>query len=316
MRAERLLRLLLRLQTHGQSTVDQLAQHLGVSPRTVQRDLDALSLAGVPVYSVRGRGGGWALLPDYRTRLTGLSPSEVMSVFVGASAHVLADLGMDVSSDLAMSKLIAALPEAARRDAEFARQRLLIDHAGWDDRREAPHWLDLCREAIWQERRIAITYKERTDPFTVAPLGLVAKTHNWYLVAVRSDGELRTYHLGRITSATMTDEAFTRPEDFDLAVHWAQAQKLFWASHSSYPFIVKVRHGAERRFRPTAPVLRDAGGWSVVEADLENAGEACAAVLAQAGDAVVLDPPELAIMVSRAATKIAGSHRPAAASGQ
>jgi biotin operon repressor len=128
MRAERLLRLLLCLQTRGRSTVAQLAQHLEVSPRTVQRDLDALSLAGVPVYSIRGRGGGWALLPDYRTRLTGLTPSEVMSVFVGATAHVLADLGVDASSDQAMAKLIAALPEPARKDAEFARQRLLIDH--------------------------------------------------------------------------------------------------------------------------------------------------------------------------------------------
>src|SRR5262245_9568659 len=133
MRAERLLRLLLYLQTRGQSTVDRLAQHLDVSPRTVQRDLDALSLAGVPVYSIRGRGGGWSLLPDYRSRLTGLTPSEVMSVFVGATAHVLADLGIDASSDQAMTKLIAALPEGTRRDAEFARQRLLIDHAGWDD---------------------------------------------------------------------------------------------------------------------------------------------------------------------------------------
>jgi predicted DNA-binding transcriptional regulator YafY len=301
MRAERLLRLLLRLQTSGRSTVDQLAQYLDVSPRTVQRDLDALSLAGVPVYSVRGRGGGWALLPDYRTRLTGLTPAEVMSVFVGASAHVLADLGMDVSSDLAMTKLIAALPESARRDAEFARQRLLIDHAGWDGQQQAPHWLDLCREAIWQERRIAITYKDRT--FTVAPLGLVAKTRNWYLVAAREDGELRTYRISRMTSAVLTDESFTRPDDFDLADHWTVAQQRFRASHSSYPFVVRVRNDATRRFRPTAPA-RPEDGWFVVEADLENVNEACAAVLAQAGDAVVLQPPELARMVHEAAARI------------
>ncbi|HWD83795.1 MAG TPA: HTH domain-containing protein, partial [Kribbella sp.] len=138
MRAERLLRLLLHLQTRGQTTVDQLSQSLDVSPRTIQRDLEVLSLAGVPVYSIRGRGGGWALLPDYRTRLTGLTPSEVMSVFVGATAHVLADLGLDASSELALTKLIASLPEGTRREAEYARQRLLIDHAGWDDRRETP----------------------------------------------------------------------------------------------------------------------------------------------------------------------------------
>jgi predicted DNA-binding transcriptional regulator YafY len=308
MRAERLLRLLLHLQTRGQSTVDQLAQHLGVSPRTVQRDLDSLSLAGVPVYSVRGRGGGWALLPDYRTRLTGLSPSEVMSVFVGATAHVLADLGIDASSDLAMTKLIAALPEGARRDAEFARQRLLIDHAGWDDRREAPRWLDLCRQAIWEERRMTITYRDRAEPFSVAPLGLVANNRTWYLVAARLNGAVRTYRLSRMTSASLTDEAFTRPSDFDLTQYWVEAQRRFRATLPSYPIVLRVRDHAVRRFRATAPVLPDIDGWSLVEADLENADEACAAVLAQGGDAVVIAPTELSNMVRRAAGRIIESH--------
>ena len=267
-----------------------MREHLEVSPRTVQRDLDALSLAGVPVYSVRGRGGGWALLPDYRTRLTGLTPSEVMSVFVGATAHVLADLGIDASSDQAMTKLIAALPEGTRRDAEFARQRLLIDHADWDDRREVPRWLDLCRQAIWKERRIMITYRDRAKPFSVAPLGLVAKTRTWYLVATRSNRAVRTYRLGRMTSASLTDEAFTRPGDFDLSQYWTETQRRFRATLPSYPIVLRVRDHAVGRFRPTAPVRPDVDGWSVVEADLENADEACAAVLAQAGDAMVVAP--------------------------
>jgi predicted DNA-binding transcriptional regulator YafY len=304
MRAERLLRLLLYLQTRGQSTVDQLAQHLEVSPRTVQRDLDALSLAGVPVYSTRGRGGGWALLPDYRTRLTGLTPSEAMSVFVGATAHVLADLGIDASSDQAITKLIAALPEPARRDAEFARQRLLVDHDGWDDRRVTPRWLDRCREAIWEERRLSITYRDPAEPFVVAPLGLVAKNRTWYLVAARPDGALRTYRLSRIPSAALIEETFTRPSDFDLTRYWAESQQDFRATRPSYPIVLRVRDHAVRRFRPTAPVVPDVDGWSVVEADLENADEACAAVLAQAGDAVVIAPTELSHLVRRAAKKI------------
>jgi predicted DNA-binding transcriptional regulator YafY len=305
MRAERLLRLLLHLQTRGQSTVDQLAQSLDVSPRTVQRDLDALSLAGVPVYSIRGRGGGWALLPDYRSRLTGLTPSEVMSVFVGATAHVLADLGLDASSEQAVSKLIASLPEGTRREAEFARQRLLIDHAGWDDRREVPRWLDLCREAVWEERRITITYADWTDPFTVAPLGLVAKARTWYLVAARTDGQLRTYRLGRLTSATLTDETFTRPPDFDLASHWAASQREFRATRPSYPIVLRVRDHAVRRFRPTTPLVPSGDdGWWIIHTDLENPHEARAAVLSQAGNAQVLAPPELADLVRDAAWTI------------
>lgn len=308
MRAERLLRLLLHLQTSGQSTVDQLARRLEVSPRTVQRDLDALSLAGVPVYSVRGRGGGWALLPDYRTRLTGLTPSEVMSVFVGATAHVLADLGLDASCEQAMTKLVAALPEGTRREAEFARQRLLVDHAGWDDRRETPPLLDLCRQAIWEERRLTITYRDRLEPFSVAPLGLVAKSRTWYVVAARTDGTVRTYRLSRMASASLTDEAFTRPSDFDLGEYWADAQRRFRARLPSYPIVLRVRDHAAGRFRSTAPVRSDIDGWCRVEADLENADEACAAVLAQAGDVVVIAPPELATMVRNAAGKIGESH--------
>ncbi|GAA1587816.1 MULTISPECIES: helix-turn-helix transcriptional regulator [Kribbella] len=310
MRAERLLRLLLHLQTRGRTTVDQLSQALDVSPRTIQRDLEVLSLAGVPVYSIRGRGGGWALLPDYRSRLTGLTPSEVMSVFVGATAHVLADLGLDASSDLAVTKLIASLPEGTRREAEYARQRLLIDHAGWDDRRETPRWLDLCRQAVWEERHLNITYGEPSErgPFPVAPLGLVAKARTWYLVAARTDGRLRTYRLSRLTSAELGDP-FTRPPGFDLAAYWAQSQREFQALRSSYPIVLKVRDHAVRRFRPTQPMLPTDDGWWIVHADLENADEAQAAVLAQAGAAQALAPPELVALVHKAAERLAHSHR-------
>jgi predicted DNA-binding transcriptional regulator YafY len=308
MRAERLLRLLLHLQTRGQSTVSQLAQALEVSPRTIQRDLDSLSLAGVPVYSIRGRGGGWAMLPDYRSRLTGLTPSEVMSVFVGATAHVLADLGLDASSELAVTKLIASLPEATRREAEYARQRLLIDHAGWDDRREIPRWLDLCRQALWEERELAIVYGDGTEPFQVSPLGLVAKARTWYLVAARTDGRLRTYRLSRLTSAAITDTPFARPVDFDLATHWTQSQREFQASRPSYPITLKVRDHAIRRFRPITPMLPAEDDWWIIHTDLESPHEACAAVLAQAGAAQVIAPPELITMVRDAAYHLAESH--------
>lgn len=308
MRAERLLRVLLLLQTRGQATVGELARQLEVSPRTIQRDLDALSLAGVPIYSLRGRNGGWALLPDYRTRITGLSPAEAMSVFVGATAHVLADLGMDIAGDRAMTKLLATLPEGVRRDAEFARQRLLVDHAGWDDRRETPPFLDTCRQGLWEELRVRITYRDRKDPFTVAPLGLVAKARTWYLVTARQSGGFRTFRVSRITSASLTDQRFTRPTDFDLARHWADAQRQFRRSFSSYPIVLRVRGHAVRRFKTTAPVTPDGDGWSRVEADLENAEEARSVVLALAGDAVVLQPAELAAEVRRTARRIARLH--------
>jgi len=309
MRAERLLRLLLQLQTRGRCTVAELAAALDVSHRTVQRDLDALSLAGVPVYATRGRGGGWSLLPDYRSRLTGLTPSEVMSVFVGATAHVLADLGLDASSDQAVLKLIATLPDASRRDAEYARQRLLIDHAGWDDRRETPRWLDLCRQALWEERHLSITYADGTTPFTIAPLGLVAKARTWYVVAARPAGHLRTYRLSRLTSATLLPTTFTRPPDFDLATHWSQSQAAFRATHSSYPIVLRVHDDSLRRFRPTTPIHPAAEpGWWILHTDLESLPEATAAVLAQAGNAIALSPPDLVTAIREAAATLATLH--------
>lgn len=307
MRAERLLRVLLLLQTRGRATVGELARQLGVSPRTIQRDLDALSLAGVPIYSVRGRGGGWALLPDYRTRFTALSPAEAMSVFVGATAHVLADLGMDIAGDRAMTKLLAALPEPVRRDADFARQRLLVDHAGWDDRRETPAWLDVCRQGLWEERRIQITYRDRKRPMTVDPLGLVAKARIWYLVAARSDGAIRTFRMSRVTSASLTEQEFSRPPDFDLGQHWARAERQFRRSFPSYPIVLRIRDHAVRRFKTTS-VTSESDGWSRIETDLENIDEACAVVLALAGDAVVIAPAELADKVRRSARRIARLH--------
>jgi predicted DNA-binding transcriptional regulator YafY len=309
MRAERLLRILLLLQTRGQATVSQLSRDLKVSPRTIQRDLDALSLAGVPIYSVRGRGGGWALLPDYRTRFTNLSPAEAMSVFVGATAHVLADLGMDAANDQGLRKLLAALPEGIRRDAEFARQRLLVDHTGWDDRHQTPPWLDVCRQGLWEERRVEITYRDRTHPFTVAPLGLVAKARAWYLVAARDNDAIRTFRVDRVTSASLTEQAFSRPEDFDLAHHWTLAQERFRRTFPSYPVVLRVRDHALRRFKPALAVAQEPDGWSRLETDLENIDEACAIVLALAGDAVVVEPAALIAQVRDTTRRITRMHR-------
>lgn len=304
MRAERLLRILLLLQKRGQSTVGQLSHDLAASPRTIQRDLEALSLAGVPIYSVRGRGGGWALLPDFRTRFTVLAPAEAMSIFVGATAHVLADLGMDVAGDHALDKLSAAFPEGVRRDAEFARQRLLVDHAGWDDRRETPPWLDVCRQGLWEEQRVTITYRDRKRPFAVAPLGLVAKARVWYLVAALDNDAVRTFRMDRVTSASLTGRAFSRPKGFDLGRHWTQAQQQFRRTLPSYPVVLRVRGHAIRRFKPTSAVIEETDGWSRIDTDLENIDEACAMVLSLAGDAVVVEPSALAAQVRDAARRI------------
>src|SRR5690606_30237717 len=157
-RVERLLRILLMLQSRDRVTVGELAGRLGVARRTIQRDLDAMSLAGVPVYSTRGRNGGWSLLPDFRSRWFGLTPAEAMSIFVGTAAQVLSDLGL-AATDQAYPKLLTALPQGIRRDADFALQRVLIDRPGWDEEiTDGLTWLPVCRQGLWEERLMILRY--------------------------------------------------------------------------------------------------------------------------------------------------------------
>lgn len=310
-RADRLLQLMLTLQTYERATAGELAAQLGVSTRTVQRDLEALSLSGVPIYPVRGRGGGWSLLPGYRTSLTGMTPAEAITVFVGSTAHVLADLGLDVDRARAQTKLLAALPAQIRHDAEFARQRVFVDHPGWRaEHVETPPLLDACRRAVWEQRRLVIRYGGREADVRLEPLGLVAKGRAWYLVARRIDGEMRTYRIARIDSVEATDEDFGRPGDFDLQGYWAGATRRFRANLPSYVVTLQVKESLIERLPYGPPLALTAlePGWSRIEADFETANEAASFVLAAGGDAVVIAPAELRTRVRRAAGRVTRRH--------
>ena len=318
MRAERLLRILLLLQAYQSLTACDLARRLEVSARTIQRDLDSLSLAGVPVYASRGRGGGWTLARDYRTRLNGLTPAEAMTVFMGTTAHVLTDLGLDAAAGSAFAKLPSALPANTRKDAEYAQARVLVDHAGWQGAGEASPHLAVLRQALWQERRVQVRYGGR--PVRLAPLGLVSKGTTWYLVAARDDGEIRTYRVPKITSADLAGQAFERPPGFDLAAHWASACDQFFATRPVYPVRLRVHTPALRRLS-RAPgttiteIAERADGWSDVTMTFENASEAATFLLGMAGDAVVIVPDELRDRIRTAADRLARLHSPAQRGG-
>src|SRR5215470_10238863 len=159
MRADRLLSIVLLLQAHRQLTSRTLAQRLEVSERTIHRDMEALSGAGIPVVAERGSGGGWSLLGEYRTDLTGLNETEIQSLFVNQSPKVLADLKLQKASEAALLKLLAALPAMYRSGAERARQRIYIDSAGWSRNEESVPNLQLVQEAIWTERKLRIIYE-------------------------------------------------------------------------------------------------------------------------------------------------------------
>ena len=229
MRADRLISIVLLLQANGRMTAQTLATRLEVSQRTILRDMDALSGAGVPVIAERGTGGGWRLIDGYETKLTGLTPPEIRSLFLARPPALLAELGMKEAADAAWLKLRAALPVGVREQAEFVRQRLLIDSRGGRDSAESLTSLPLILEALWSGRRLKFQYEKSDGECSdreVDPLGLVTRGNRWYLIAGTGD-ERRTYRVSRIRTAAILPERSSRPDGFDLAAHWEASTNWF-----------------------------------------------------------------------------------------
>lgn len=221
MRADRLIALLLFLQSRGRVTAAEVATELEVSLATARRDLEALGAAGVPIHVQPGRGGGWQLIGDARTNLSGLSGHEATALF-----WLLGTAGLSSpETRVATMKLIRALPQSLRTNAERLATSIHYDHRRWGEPpAEAAAGLDLFREAIVQRLTVSASYTSRTGEHTtrtLRPVGLVAKSGDWYLVADGNRG-VRTYRLARLTDAQITDEPFDPPQGFDLVEYWRE----------------------------------------------------------------------------------------------
>jgi predicted DNA-binding transcriptional regulator YafY len=224
MRADRLLSILLLLQNRGRMTARELATQLEVSERTIYRDIEALSIAGIPIYAERGPGGGCSLLDGYQTRLTGLTETEVRALFLvnTNAARPLADLGLDHALDGALLKLSAALPASQRDDAERVRRSIHLDMTGSEQCEKDCLHLRTIQEALWHERKLCLMFSAGNGTFReqlVEPYGLVSKANVRYLVGA-SNGEKQVYPLSLIASAMLTNEQFVCPVDFDLPDYW------------------------------------------------------------------------------------------------
>ncbi len=221
MRADRLVAVLLLLQSRQQVTAAEVAVELEISERTARRDLDALGMAGLPVYSQQGRGGGWRLAGGGRTDLSGLSAPEARALFLvtGPSA------GAKPEVKAALRKLVRALPEPMRAPAEAASTKVVIDAGGWGqqpERRPDPPLLDAVQRAVIEGVQSDLGYVARDrKPTTrlIHPLGLAAKGPVWYLVA-GTDAGLRTFRVDRMRSFEPTDSPVVVPDGFDLAEAW------------------------------------------------------------------------------------------------
>lgn len=312
MRADRLLSILLLLQVHRRMTARELARRLEVSERTIHRDMEALGTAGIPVVSERGTRGGWSLLEAYRTNLTGLTEAETQALFLTQPSRLLTDLGLHKASEAALIKLLAALPAMHRRDAEYARQRIHVDPAGWRHSEEAIPYLSTLQEAIWQERKLHFTYQREDTAVerVVDPLGLVAKGSIWYLVAA-VEGQVRSYRVSRIQSARVSDQPCVRPLDFDLAAYWTQSSADFKATLPRYPVIVRmpldvvprVYHGS-RFIRVEHVDPPDTDGWVRLHLLFELQEEACGYLLSFGNQVEILEPVALREQVIRLAESV------------
>ena len=213
--------MLILLQLRGRLTAQALAEEFELSPRSVYRDMDALSAAGVPIYADRGPGGGFSLLDGYRTRLTGLAAPEAEALLLAGLPAAAAALGLAHPAAAARLKLLAALPPEASKGAARIGERFHLDPLDWYRRAEAPAHLPLIAKAIWGERHLSTHYAGWPAAVRrkIDPLGLVLKAGAWYLVA-RSGGHVRTYKVERMMETGALDEGYDYPAAFDLAAHW------------------------------------------------------------------------------------------------
>ena len=221
MRADRLVAILLLLQTRGQVTALEVAEELEISERTARRDLEALGVAGLPIYSKQGRNGGWQLLGGARTDLSGLTSAEARALFLVAGPSSTATPEVKA----ALRKLVRALPEPFRLEAEAASTAIVRDPAGWGGTtptRPPPPHLDALQDAVIRGQQVDLGYVDRernVSQRVVHPLGLATKGPTWYLVADTPAG-LRTFRVDRITTVAATGDPVVRPKDFVLAEAW------------------------------------------------------------------------------------------------
>ena len=319
MRADRLLTLALLLQTRGRMTARELARELEVTERTIYRDVDALCAAGIPIYADSGPGGGYALLDSYRTNLTGLTADQVRALFMLSIPAPLAQLGVGQELKAALLKLAAALPGAYRQEEGWARQRIHLDSVGWAQPTEPVPYLRMIQQAVWQDRKLYVTHRL---PFTeavevlVEPLGLVAKTSLWYLVGAHR-GQVRAYRVSRIVDARLTDEAFCRPADFDLAAFWEgwcrdveeHRQGYLATVRVAPPLVPLLAHFFPQTADLVAPAGRpDAAGWLTLTLPFEGLEDARTRLLPLGGDIEVLAPRALRLSMADFARQIAGRY--------
>lgn len=307
MRAARLIKMVLLLQSRATMTAAELAQELEVSERTVTRDAQALSEAGVPVYAERGRAGGYRLVGGYRTRLTGLARSEAEVLFLSGVPGALREMGLEDAASAARLKVSAALVPSLSDASHTAAQRFHLDAPAWFREPRTPDLLPVVADAVWDDRKVVARYRRGDDEVErpLEPYGLVLKAGVWYLCARVADRDaFRVYRIDRFTAVERQgEERFVRDEGFDLPAFWDERAEQFARSILRAEVVVRLSADGARRlpYAVDPAAAREAlkaadappndDGWVTVTLPVESE-EVARGQLAELGPEVEVLAPE------------------------
>lgn len=313
-RSSRLLSILITLQLKGRVSARELAAQFEVSKRTIYRDVEALSAAGVPVYAELGAAGGFALLDGWQTRLTGMTPREAQALAFAQLPDAAGELGLAAEAAAARLKFLASLPEASSAPALQVSDRFHLDPAPWYRRPGAGQpLLKMLAQAVWESRRIQLRYQswQGSALRTLEPLGVVLKAGEWYFVALRSRGA-SIYKLASVQELILCEETFRRPAGFDLAGAWRQAVLGFERSLRRESAVLRVAaaalSGLDRLGADLSEPLRaarpDEQGIRQATVPIESVAHAAGLLLGFADDIEVLSPPALRAELKRRALAV------------
>ncbi|OAJ56816.1 transcriptional regulator [Paraburkholderia ginsengiterrae] len=306
MKASRLLSIMMMLQARGRMTAPALAEALEVSERTILRDIDQLSTAGVPIWGDRGRNGGFQLREGWSTDLTGLTEDEAHALFLAGLPGPATELGLDGMANSARLKMIASLPPDSREHADRVASRLHIDTVDWYRAQETPLFLREVANAVWSSHRIEVKYESwrGLSHRELEPLGLVLKGGAWYLIArVVGKPDALTFRLANIHELKSSRRRFKRPVRFDLAKHWRDAMSRYETDLYRLTAHIAVSPRGEdwlvnARIK-TSPALQKAGraevpsGWKELLMPIESIELGARKLLGYGSDLKIIGPQEL-----------------------
>ncbi|WP_055567436.1 helix-turn-helix transcriptional regulator [Streptomyces atriruber] len=323
MRAARLIKMVLLLQARPSMTAAELAAELEVSERTITRDAQALSEAGVPVYADRGRTGGYRLIGGYRTRLTGLGRSEAEALFLSGVPGALREMGLDDAASAARLKVSAALMPSLRDASQNAAQRFHLDAPGWFQETPAPELLPAVADAVWDDRLVTARYRRQEAEVEreLEPYGLVLKAGVWYLCArVTDSGAYRVYRIDRFASVVAGGQRFVRDEEFDLPGFWDERAAQFARAILRAEVVVRLTEAGVRRLPHATDAVStrealetagepDATGRVTVTLPVENEDVAYTQLMSLGPEVEVVAPAELRARFADAAARTAELYR-------